>query len=198
MTDRKDKCCYIADEEEIINTIGLCDITDWEEHLIEEEIISVTGIPNVSKELCSIGGKNTYRNKIERKDPIGFDGLPLDELKRICSIAGRVKGKGKGLSWWYDGERFVRSSEQPKGFYKHHAPNNPGKKTKDTIWWNNGNKHKRSKTCPGEGWVKGRLSANFGPKPKTRCWWTDGTYSVLSKDCPAKNWRKGRTVKPYK
>lgn len=30
-------------------------------------------------------------------------------------------------------------------------------KVKGTVWWNNGEVSKRSKECPGEGWVKGRL-----------------------------------------
>jgi len=198
MSDKKYECSYIVSDDEITKRFNSCNITDWEEDLIEEEILSVTGIPNVSKELCSIAGKNSYRNKIQRGDAIGFDGLPSNELIKVCSMGGKVKGKFKDYSWWYNGDRFIRSIEQPKGFYKYHAPNNPGKETKDTYWWNDGRKNKRSKECPGDGWQKGRRPANFGPNPGMRCWWTNGIDSVLSEKCPGVNWRKGRIIKGNK
>ncbi len=52
-------------------------------------------------------------------------------------------------------------------------------------WWNNGVENTRCPSCPGEGWVLGRLV--------TWKWFTDGERNVRSKQCP-EGFRPGRTM----
>jgi len=185
---------YVPDPKEVVERFRKCQIKDYEESLIESEIISVSGIPNVSKELCSIGGKRSYKNKVSRGEYIGFDGWNKKDHLEVCRVGARILGKNKGYTWWYNGETYKFCKEQPMGYYRYHAPNNPGYTTKDTVWWNDGKRNKRSKERPGPEWVKGRTKSNFGPKPGTKCWWTNSTDSVLSEECPGENWYKGRVI----
>jgi hypothetical protein len=54
------------------------------------------------------------------------------------------------------------------------------------FWWNNGVEHTMSFTCPGVGWVKGKLYV----------WWTNGERNTVAMECPGKGWWEGRSVSP--
>lgn len=51
-----------------------------------------------------------------------------------------------------------RSEETKKKLSMSHSGENSS--AFGTRWWNNGAIHKRSKECPSEGWVRGRLKRN--------------------------------------
>lgn len=53
-----------------------------------------------------------------------------------------------------------------------------------TKWWNNGVEQVKVFSCPGEGWVLGRLDS----------WWTNGERNTISMECPGEGWWKGRVV----
>jgi hypothetical protein len=88
-------------------------------------------------------------------------------------------------------------------------------------WWNDGKNHKHSKTCPGEGWVLGRLNINVGrvlseesknkislknkgkklseehkqkivKELKSRKWWNNGKEDKHCEECPGEEWIIGR------
>ncbi len=88
------------------------------------------------------------------------------------------------------------------GIYKHSeksrnkiSQQNLGKK-----WWNNGTKNKCCKKCPGDEWIRGRISKPL-PSRKGSTWWNNGTQNKCCKECPGPNWVAGikrKTDKPKK
>lgn len=90
----------------------------------------------------------------------------------------RLHGSGEKNNWfgkfpWNKGKHLPdetrkklsmsRSGEKHPMFGKHHSAETKKKmsdKIIDMKWWNNGAINKRSKECPGQGWVRGRTK-NF-------------------------------------
>lgn len=113
----------------------------------------------------------------ERRDRISKSHLGKKMPEEYC-IRMRQNMKGRKLSeeWKH------RISEGNKG------------KTKDyivgSIWWNDGKKNYRSKECPFEGCVKGRLNFNNVGSAGMK-WWTNDIIEVLSKECP-KGFHRGK------
>jgi hypothetical protein len=62
---------------------------------------------------------------------------------------------------------------------------------KNTKYWNNGIKDVRSKKCPGNGWVLGRLETKQNSSRKGLYWWYKGTELKVSKECPGEGWVRG-------
>ena len=73
-------------------------------------------------------------------------------------------------------------SESNKGKHKDYIVN--------SLWWNDGKKNYRSKECPFEGCVKGRLNFN-NVGSKGMKWWNNGVIEILSKECP-EGFHKGK------
>ena len=63
--------------------------------------------------------------------------------------------------------------------------------------WNNGSKEKRSLSCPGEGWVLGRLwnpTGNLdhsGDRARDTHWWNNGKEEVRRRESPGNEWVEG-------
>lgn len=112
---------------------------------------------DILKELSSLGGKRGSAKCKELKRGSFFGIHP--ELKRKAGQAST----NKESVWWFNGKDYKFLKEKPEGYWKSAAPNNPGKSTTNTKWWNNGVKHKRSANCPGEDWIEGRINkGNLG------------------------------------
>ena len=132
----------------------------YEKYGNKEDLIAWKGLAGkIGKEeimlqLCSLGG--TRGSDTGRENQVGAFFDP-EIRQRSQLLAAKTKGKNKGASWWFNGTEYKFCIEQPHGYTKSSAPNNPGKKTKNTKWWNNGVSNKRSIGCPGEEWVTGRI-----------------------------------------
>ena len=70
--------------------------------------------------------------------------MKSEETRRRMSEGRKGKCKGKVLSE----ETKRKIGEGSKG------------RCQGTLWWNNGTKTIRSKECPGEGWMRGRITNN--------------------------------------
>jgi len=122
-------------------------------HIGKEEII---------RERCSLGGLNSQKNRRDKGLDVYFLNESEEQLFKWRSEAGKLS-TNKGAKWYYNGKDYKFVTEQPEGYIPSQAPNKPGKLVKDTFWWNNGIKHKRSSVSPGSEWVKGRINkGNLG------------------------------------
>lgn len=130
-----------------------------EDYLAWKGLSSKISKEELMNELASLGGKRGAAKCKELK--LGsFYGTK--DKQRICSMGGSVS-TNKDSTWWFNGIDYRFCVQQPEGYTKSAAPNNPGKKTSGTKWWNNGVRHKRSNECPGEGWYLGRINnGNLG------------------------------------
>ncbi len=62
---------------------------------------------------------------------------------------------------------------------------------KGECWWNNGSKNKMSFDCPGNGWVKGRISTWTGTRLGKK-YWNNGNEVTLSYKSPGREWQLGK------
>ena len=185
-------------DESIEAHLNMCSIAGKLSNIAKKDRGELNGFQLFSeekrKEIASKASKIGYKNRLERGELIGFAALSDDDRYKLCSKAGSVS-TCKDYIWWFNGKDYKFSKEQPQGYYKSSAPNNPGKSTAKTFWWTNGTSNKRSKECPGPEWYRGRSSNNFGPKAGEKCWWTNGIDTVFQKEAPSENWYKGRWIK---
>ena len=71
---------------------------------------------------------------------------------------------------------------------------------KATKWWNNGQVNTRSKDCPGQGFVLGRLSKEYpqetrqaaSNRMKGLIYWNNGQVNKRSRECPGPGFVKGK------
>ena len=117
------------------------------------------GKEDIHREKSALGGLTTDKRRKEQGLPPNFHRADEQTLFEWRSKAGSVSTNAKAI-WWSNGKEYKFCIEQPDGYIKSAAPNNPGKATKNSKWWNDGVKHKRSADCPGEGWVQGRINSN--------------------------------------
>ena len=95
----------------------------------------------------------------------------------------------------------VRDEILPPGFsWGRSKPFGEGHPTQGTVQWIKDGQTRRSKTCPGEGWVQGSYyngSQNLNPEAtKGYFWITDGVESKMlapGNKIP-KGWKKGRIM----
>lgn len=69
---------------------------------------------------------------------------------------------------------------------------------KGSSWWNNGQKNRRSHTCPGVEWVHGyirnlpkSITKPLRVKGEKQHWWNNGVDNILSVECPGIEWSTG-------
>jgi len=69
-----------------------------------------------------------------------------------------------------------------------------GKANKGIFWFNNGTISIRSRECPGDGWVRGRVPCGTGMKHGTKLgvFWNNGSSNVRSNECPGDGWVRGK------
>lgn len=132
-----------------------------EDYIAWKGLSGKMGKEELMHELAVVAGNNSAKNQREQGRWNWHNGSEED-LQQRRSKAGSVT-TNKDSTWWFNGKEYKFCVEQPEGYEKSAAPNNPGKKTAGTRWWNNGTKHKRSTDCPGDGWVEGRINkGNLG------------------------------------
>ena len=103
----------------------------------------------------SNAGLASYQASLKR----GYRGNVMQYAwsRENCSKGGKVS-TNKGSIWWTNGIDYKFCELQPDGYVKSAAPNNPGQLIKGSKWWNDGSTNKRSKECPGSGWILGRIT----------------------------------------
>jgi len=138
----------------------------YETHGKHEDYIAWKGLSGkigkdeIMKELYALGG--IRGSETCKRLKVGAYHDP--ELRSKIAMKGAiVKGKNKDAKWWFNGTDHKFCIEQPDGYERSTAPNDPSKKVVGTKWWNNGSIHKRSVESPGEDWVIGRINkGNLG------------------------------------
>jgi group I intron endonuclease len=133
--------------------------------VIKEAIVKY-GIENFSKEILFIA--DTADEMYDKEKEL------IEIGPRSYNIAPGGRGAGKGCIGGMLGKKHTekskaKTSTSNKAFYQsyrytakeksRHIENarRNAEKIKDTFWWNNGQNNKRSKTCPGLEWKRGRL-----------------------------------------
>ena len=135
----------------------------YEEYGKKEDYVAWKGLEGrISSEefiqaRASIGGI-TSRDKRRQKGIPPFFRIADNETLFAWASKGGSVSTNAGSIWWSNGKDYKFCVEQPEGYVKSSAPNNPGKVIGKTYWWNDGVKHKRSVECPGDGWIKGRIN----------------------------------------
>jgi hypothetical protein len=141
-----------------------------------------------------------------------YEELKSRERSLICRHIGHPKNKNKmvppindawGTFKWATNEQKniqIRDGILPSGFrWGRMRPFGETHPTKGTTQWIKDGETKRSKNCPGEGWVPGSYyngKSNFNPTAtKGYFWVTNGGESkLLPPDSEIPNgWKKGRT-----
>jgi len=105
-----------------------------------------------------------------------------EKQKQLDHLAGKQAYKlKKGFHAFSPEEKAIHSR---KG-----AQSNRGK-----LWWNDGTSNRRSPTCPGEGWINGKIPCGSGPKvgSKIGVFWNNGCANVRSEESPGPDWVRGR------
>lgn len=68
---------------------------------------------------------------------------------------------------------------------------------KGQQWWNNGSQDIMTYECPGEGWVRGRLSKKWNKTQRAgKSYYNNGINCVLAFSAPGEGWVKGKLPKP--
>lgn len=100
-----------------------------------------------SKELNPMYGKK-HSEETKRKSGLSVSktywSKPTEEINEIKNKLSKAQSKR-----WTSESRLERSERYKELGIKPPSP-------KGLLWWNNGIEVKRSKTCPGNGWVRGR------------------------------------------
>jgi len=75
----------------------------------------------------------------------------------------------------------------------------PGGKAAGVLpFWNNGETERRSFTCPGKGWVRGKLpfttehKIRIGETVSELVWWNNGVEERRFSEPPGEGWKEGR------
>lgn len=85
--------------------------------------------------------------------------------KRTESTKAKLKEHHTGRRWYTNGQIDVKAKEQPEGFTVGRSQKKPMSAEAQErarlariglVWWNNGIKATKSKTCPGDNWVRGK------------------------------------------
>ena len=132
----------------------------WQDYVAWKGLLGRMGKEEILRMAASEAMKNRKRTSQEfergwetrKKNGWKF----TEEQKRKISKA--LKGKSKGVRSKKHKENLSKAirSLYDSGKMKGHFPNLSG-----TKWWNNGVINKRSKECPGTGWVLGRLKKDI-------------------------------------
>ena len=105
----------------------------------------------------------------------------------ICQMFENDPGSG-----WVRGQN-TRSEDQCKRIQNSQLGVAKGK-----MFWNNGKEHKRSKECPGDGWVLGllekeKIRRNQTVNPIGQHWWNNGIENKKQVECPGEGWIRGKS-----
>lgn len=102
-----------------------------------------------------------------RKNSIEWRQAESARMRALALEHGHKGGEAtRGKSWWHNDAtgQTTRAAQQPgpewrkgKAALSAAAKKRQSKAQLGSVFWNNGRTNKRSKECPGAGWVRGRL-----------------------------------------
>lgn len=200
----EDKESAIAWEEKVLRRLHVKRSVVWLNVAISG------GLPQLIGEqhpLYGVGHNDSSRKKMS----LSHKGKKLTAATREkMSISRRgdknpMYGIGGMLGKKHTDATKLKMSESSKG----RAPHSEdillkiSEKNSEYKWWSNGVENKRSKTCPGDGWSRGRLMNNLGDKNpmygksinKGMLWWHKDGIQIRNKECPGEGWKRGRLFK---
>jgi hypothetical protein len=107
--------------------------------------------------------------------------------------------------WWRESLRIGFGGSNRRGTTStEEVKKKQSESMKNMLWWNNGNENMRSRTCPGEGWVRGRILSEISRAAITESlsiscvramFWNNGETCIRSAEYPGEGWVRGRL--PY-
>jgi hypothetical protein len=194
LTSREHYIAHVLLEKIYLKRYG---IKDWRTHKMIWAHVMMIGKNKFVKEEYH----NSYLYEASR---LRISQIPVTEEKKLQSSIN-----GKKSKWWNNGIETKFCEECPGPEWERGRPGiNVGRKyspetiekmrikatgrkckrskehiekKKKCVWWNNGEKNRHCKDCPGEGWVKGR-----------GIFWNNGDNETIAIICPGPEWKKGR------
>lgn len=131
-----------------------------------------------------------------------FKARMKEKAKETWSREDLRQRVGESTSRYYaDESNRQKQSEISRNYWEsEEARKNQADIMKATKWWNNGHVNTRSKDCPGQGFVLGRLNQEYpqetrqavSKRMKGLVYWNNGTVNRRSKECPGQGWVQGK------
>jgi len=126
------------------------DAQDWELKVLKK--LDLSSDVWINKHIC---GKIIYSPDVRKR--IGRNSKSLTGLKKSKEHRENISKGRMGIVFSEEHKKNIAIKRANQVFSKESQEIKSLKMSKKT-WWNNGNRCCRTEECPGEGWVRGRLS----------------------------------------
>ena len=154
---------------------------------------NAAGAFKISPEMIKLRTENSKKTKQKNKQIPWNKGKKIgpSKLKGVCKSEETKAKMRKPKSEKQNMGRYNRTEETKKKISQHNI---------GSRYWTDGISCKRSKDCPGKGWVLGRKlhKKKYSKKQNPNnnwangyFWWNDGSVNKRSKQSPGESWIRG-------